>query len=243
MRASGSWARELLRRRFTTNRSSPHRRPSAPSTRAARALGCEWVTSKTTTGKPPRRQTLRQDHLGRADGHVGGAQRSLHRAQGTLAIGQVGGDLHRPAQRGRGGQRLVEPPRAAVAAGPGAGRRSVARPIAALRSAARLSITAMTTARATPNPTSMASTSDRWAGSSELRHPVAEALGRLPPRRCRPVIAMPASSSLSENAGRTPVGLSRRPVATGGRVDAGGVVEQEDVLEGDHVALHALRPR
>ena len=56
-------------------------------------------------------------------------------------------------------------------------------------------------------------------------------------RRSRPLAA-----SLSRNLGRRPVDFSvpsERPLV----VEAGAVVEQEQVLQGDDVALHARRPR
>ena len=50
---------------------------------------------------------------------------------------------------------------------------------------------------------------------------------------------MPRSASFSANLGRTPVAL-RWPLEPAVLVDAHAVVEQEDVLQGDDVALHAL---
>ena len=50
---------------------------------------------------------------------------------------------------------------------------------------------------------------------------------------------MPSSSNRSVNRGRTPVGTGLPRNLPGG-VDAGGVVEEEGVLQGDGLALHAL---
>ena len=65
---------------------------------------------------------------------------------------------------------------------------------------------------------------------------------RRPARRApktRGESVMPRSSKRSMNRGRTPVGTGlprNRPLS----VDAGGVVEEEGVLQGDDLALHAL---
>ena len=195
----------------------------------------------TAIGTTTAAATLNEDHLGRPDGHVGGAERPLHRAEGAAALREVGGDLDRPPQRGRRGQRLVEAPRALVArAGERPTRRRRGRSSAWPRALLDRARASSPTRTPTPTTTPDERQQDHRVGDHGQRSSAMRS------RRSRvrglEHVAGELDAGVLELLGeaRAHAGRLQPALVAAVGVDAGPEVEQEDVLEGDLVALHPV---